>query len=341
MTGQQAWSAVVRDDWCMHTMSRAQTLPAPRGALSERVFSDLRTDPTRLGPGLTELDAAGEVDAALTLWVLHELSYRGFSDVAEESEWEPAVLAVRRHLERDLETRLRERWPGHEVPRDTIADDLMAFIEADNGPSVASYVHTHATEEQVLELIRWRSIYHLKESDPSTWTLPRLTVGPKAALAELQYDEYGAGRPERLHAHLFALGMEVLGLSTGYGDYLDECPLEVLEMNNVMSLFGLHGRLRGASMGHLAAFEVTSSIPSRYLVQGLQRLGMPKEIIDYYAEHVVADSVHDQVAVRSICATLAADEPEQAEDIFFGAFTCLDQEARFARALLGHWGAAA
>src|SRR5690606_22800585 len=107
---------------------------------------------------------------------------------------------------------------------------------------------------QVLELLRWRSIYHLRESDPSTWTLPRLTVAPKAALAELQYDEYGCGVPARLHSHLFAQAMEALGLSTRYAEYLDECPLEVLEMNNAMTLFGLHGRLRGASMGHLAAF---------------------------------------------------------------------------------------
>ena len=319
--------------------TRATALPGPRGPLSEQVMGALRRDPARLTP--TRPPGATEEDAALTLWVLHELSYRGFGDVSPEAEWEPSVLALRRHLQRDLEARLRSRWPGHEFSTETFADDLMAFIEADDGPSVASYVHTQATVEQVLELLRWRSIYHLREADPSTWTLPRLTNAPKAALAELQYDEYGSGRPDRLHAHLFAQAMEALGLSTRHGDYLDECPLEVLEMNNVMTLFGLDGRLRGASMGHLAAFEVTSSVPSSRLVQGLTRLGMAPEIIEYYAEHVIADSVHDQIAVRLICAALAADEPDQAEDIFFGAFTCLDQEARFARAILGRWGVAA
>lgn len=318
--------------------TRAAVLPSPRGPLSEQVLAHLRAAPAQLTVAPGALDDATAPDAALTLWVLHELSYRGFCDVSPEAEWEPAVLTVRRDLQRDLEARLRARWPGHEFSPDGLADDLMAFIEADDGPSVATYVHTRATQEQVLELIRWRSIYHLKESDPSMWTLPRLTVGPKAALAELQYDEYGAGRPERLHTQLFMDGMAALGLSTDPGAYLDECPTEVLEMNNVMSLFGLHGRLRGASMGHLAAFEVTSSVPSGHLVQGLQRLGMPEPLIDYYAEHVVADSVHDQIAVRMICGALAQDEPEQAEDIFFGAFTCLDQEARFARAILGRWG---
>ena len=54
---------------------------------------------------------------------------------------------------------------------------------------------------------RVRSVYHLKEADPSAWVLPRLTGPAKAALAELLYDEYGGGRAERLHAGLFARGM--------------------------------------------------------------------------------------------------------------------------------------
>lgn len=75
-----------------------------------------------------------------------------------------------------------------------------------------------------MSFIRWRSIYLLKEADPSIWTLPRLTARPKAALAELQYDEYGAGQPARLHAHLIAEAMAALGLSTRPAASLDECP---------------------------------------------------------------------------------------------------------------------
>ena len=143
-----------------------------------------------------------------------------------------------------------------------------------------------------------RSIYHLKESDPTAWLVPRLAVRAKAALMELQYDEYGAGDPNRLHAHLFARGIEACGLRPEYGAYIDDVPLEVLEQNNAMSMFGLHRRLRGAALGHLAAFEATSSLPSRRMVAGLDRLGFPEEMIDYYAEHVEADAVHEQLAVR-------------------------------------------
>ena len=77
-----------------------------------------------------------------------------------------------------------------------------------------------------------------------------------------------------------------------------------------MSLFGLHRRLRGAALGHLAAFEATSSLPSRRMVAGPRAARLPDEMVDYYAEHVEADAVHEQLAVRTICGALLADEPE-------------------------------
>ena len=98
--------------------------------------------------------------------------------------------------------------------------------------------------------------------------------------------------------------------------------------------------MRGAALGHLAAFEATSSLPSRRLAQGLARLGLPAEAVAYYTEHVEADAVHEQLAARTICGSLAADDPTLVSDIFFGIFTCLDLEDRFATWLLTQWGAA-
>ena len=183
-----------------------------------------------------------------------------------------------------------------------------------------------------------RSLYHLKEADPVAWLVPRLGVRAKAALMELQYDEYGGGDPNRLHHHLFAHGMAASGLEPAYDAHIDLAPLEVLEQNNALSLFGLHRRLRGAALGHLAAFEATSSLPSRRMAQGLERLGFPEEMVAYYDEHVEADAVHEQLAVRTIAAALLEEEPELEEDLWFGAFTCLDLEDRFARTMLARWG---
>jgi hypothetical protein len=313
----------------------AMQIPQPRGPLTESLFGTLRAGSDDFYPVLAVGVSEGE-DAALALWVLHELHYRGFEEVPDELEWDPQLLRLRAALERDLELRLRERFTPPEGL--SFLDHFFDWVAEQDGASVAAHVQREADREQVLELLRVRSIYHLKESDPTAWVVPRLGVRAKAALMELQYDEYGGGDPNRLHHHLFARGMETCGLAATYGAYIDEVPVEVLEQNNAMSLFGLHRRLRAAALGHLAAFEATSSLPSRRMVQGLERLGFPEEILAYYAEHVEADAVHEQLAVRTICGGLLAEEPGLEQDAWFGAFTCLDLEDRFARTMLDRWG---
>jgi hypothetical protein len=43
-------------------------------------------------------------------------------------------------------------------------------------------------------------------------------------MVEIQADEYGGGRADRIHAHLFAKAMTGLGLDATYGAYLDHIP---------------------------------------------------------------------------------------------------------------------
>jgi len=314
-------------------------LPKPRGPLSTWVTNALRAVPDE-EVGRTDLEPESLDDAAVALWMLHELSYGGLDDVDDRAEWEPELIRVRLRLEHDLEARLRERWPGPPEGAD-LGADFFDWVADHDGPSLARLVQTDATKEQVLDLLRVRSVYHLKEADPTTWVIPRLPVAAKAALVELQYDEYGVGDPARLHAHLFARGMEASGLRPEPGAYVDEAPSEILEQNNVLSMFGLQRRLRAAAVGHLAAFEATSSVPSRRIAQGLERLGFPDEMVGYYREHVEADAVHEQVALRDICVALVAEEPQLEADVWFGAWACLDLEDRTAHRMLDAWGVTA
>ncbi len=312
------------------------TLPQARGPLTEELFAALRTGAADFYTALAEAPSASGEDAALALWVLHELHYRGFDDVDDGLEWDPQLIRIRGVLERDLEARLRSRFSLPEGL--AFVADAFDWIDAQDGPSLARHVHRDASEEQVLELLRIRSIYHLKEADQVAWAVPRLGVRAKASLMELLFDEYGNGDPNRLHHHLWATGMRACGLDPSYDAHLDSVPLEALEQNNAISMLGLHRRLRGAALGHLAAFEASSSLPSRRMVEGLKRLGFPDPLVEYYAEHVEADAVHEQLAVRAICAGLLAEEPHLEPDVWFGAFTCLDLEARLARTVLARWG---
>ncbi|GAB3993128.1 iron-containing redox enzyme family protein [Nocardioides marmoraquaticus] len=312
-------------------------LPEARGALTSRLREVLRTDPDATAPPPHE-GAHEAPDADLALWVLHELHYRGFDDVDDAWEWHPALAPLRHRLESGLEARLRARWPGPAAYEHLgVADALQAMIDDHDGPSMARHVQRHASRAQVESLLRQRSLYHLKEADPTSWAVARLEAGPKAALLQVQYDEYGAGDPERLHHAMFARGLADSGIDATYGAHVDEARPEVLEQNDALSLFGLRRSLRGAALGHLAVFEATSSLPSRQMAQGLRRLGFAESMAAYYDEHVEADAVHEQLVLHDVCERLVAEEPALRDDVLLGGWSCLDLETRTAGALLADW----
>jgi hypothetical protein len=215
---------------------------------------------------------------------------------------------------------------------------LRDVIEADEAPSLSRHLEREGTLDEVLEFVVHRSAYQLKEADPHSWAIARLEGPPKAALVEIQADEYGGGRPERMHAELFAVSMEALGLDRTYGAYLDHIPGVTLATVNLMSLLGLHRRLRGAIVGHLALFEMTSSVPNRRYANALRRLGFDERATGFFDEHVEADAVHENVAAVDLAGGLARREPSLAGQILWGARALMALEGRWAAHLLGAWG---
>jgi hypothetical protein len=131
--------------------------------------------------------------------------------------------------------------------------------------------------------------------------------------------------------------MADLGLDPAYGRYLDAAPAEMLANVNLMSLFGLHRAHRGALVGHFAHVEVTSSPGSRRLAEAMRRTGAGPAAEHFYAEHVTADAVHEQIVRRDVIGGLLADEPSLASDVAFGiaATTCL--EDRLGDRIMAAW----
>jgi Iron-containing redox enzyme len=318
-------------------------LPSPRGPLSEALVGLLRgptdgTETDELSAVLPGEGVFGE-DFQLSLYLLYELHYRGFAGADERWEWQPALISLRAGLEADFETALRERLLGpSDVPEPArIGETIMRLIEEDDGPELSVYMERRATLEQFREFLIHRSAYQLKEADPHSWAIPRLSGPAKAALVEVQADEYGGGRAERVHAVLFAKAMRAFDLDPAYGAYLDRIPAVTLATVNLMSLFGLHRRLRGAIVGHLAGFETTSPLPNGHYAKGLRRLGVAEDALDFFDEHVEADSVHENIAVYDMAQGLAQSEPETVSDILFGVRALLHLDARFAEHLLDSW----
>lgn len=316
-------------------------LPPPRGPLSERLFEALQglpdTELERPAP-IDSADPLADEDLQLALYVAYELHYSGIRGVDEAWEWAPSLLGFRAELERPFEAAVAELVePATAEELASVGAALQRIVAEDPGPPLSRHIETQGTLEQLREHVVHRSAYQLKEADPHSWAIPRLTPGPKAALLEVQADEYGGGDPARMHSVLFAKTMAALGLDPTYGAYLDQLPAVTLATVNLMSGFGLHRRRRGALVGHLAGFEMTSSIPNRRYGNGLRRLGFGREATHFYDEHVEADAVHENIAAWDLAGGLAADEPEVAADILFGARALLQVEARWASHLMDSW----
>lgn len=319
-------------------------LPRERGPLSRSVIDALTAGAAVQAPSGGPRRVLDDADAQLALWTLFELHYRGFDEVPDEREWDLDLIAVRLGLERRFLAELREVTGEHLLVSDadldprTIGPRLMEMVAADDGPSLAAFIHRHATREQVVAHLREKSLVQLKESDPQAFVVARLEGAAKTALAELQYDEFGAGRPESLHQSLYASAMAGAGLDPTYGAYVDEVSAQTLASGNVMSLFALNRSLRGAALGHFAAFEASSSVPSRKIAAGIERVGLPAAVSAYFHEHVEADAVHEQIATTAMCGAFVAGEPGLARDVVLGAACCLFLEGRAAGAELARWG---
>ncbi len=312
-------------------------LPAARGEISAGLIDALRGAPER--PAGMPVRAAWQAspygdDLQLALYLCYELHYRGIAGVSDRWEWNPALLELRGELEARFRSALRDDVQPH-ADVDSALDELLA--EPVHGTGLSHFLRQDGQLWQLREYAALRSLYHLKEADPEAWAIPRLTGRAKAGLVAVEYDEYGAGRADRIHAKLFADLMTDLGLENRYGHYLEAGTAEMLAVVNLMSVFGLHRSLRGALAGHYATVEVTSSPSCRRLAEAMERVGAGPAAVRFYTEHVEADAVHEQLVRREVIGGLLADEPELEPDVIFGIDATAWAEDRFGESLLTAW----
>jgi hypothetical protein len=313
-------------------------LPWARGPLSASVISALQGAPGTLGltPPVSGIDALSDDDFALALYLCYEVHYRAVTDAGWE--WDPGLLTFRAELERAFEDRLRDeveviqpRFPFE------VVSALEELIRAPSGPSLSKYLLESGTLDQLREFCMHRSAYQLKEADPHTFCIPRLTGEAKAAMVEIQYEEYGSGDAAEMHSVLFAKTMNALGLDSSIGSYVEVLPGTTLATVNLVSMFALHQRWRAALVGHLAVFEMTSVEPMGRYSNALARFGIGPEGRRFYDVHVIADERHALIARDRMVAGLIRVEPGLGPDLLFGAAAILMLEQRFATHLLDAW----
>ena len=315
------------------------TLPQPRGPITEQLFASLSQRAHQLAWTVTAADLEDDDDLHLALYCCYELHYLGLPAVDPDWEWEPSLLAVRRQLEDHFLAELEAMTESVAIGADaeSVIPRLWEMATNGAGPSLSGWVAQRASLSQLRELAVHRSAYQLKEADPHTWGIPRLADDAKAAMVAIQADEYGNGVTASMHATLFARTMTALGLVPIMNFYLDQIPGVTLATTNLITMLGLHRRWRGALVGHLALFEMTSIGPMARYAQAHRRLGVPESGCEFYDVHVSADQIHQHLAADGMVAGLLAHEPHLARDVIFGAACLGVVEARFSSYILGQW----
>ena len=310
--------------------------PQLRGPLSETMCSLL------LGHSAPEFgtvivdDPLSDDDLHLALFLGYELHYRSLNGIDDRVEWNASMLAFREALELPFEVALKRSF-GRVPTCEPIDQQLRDMVNEDQAPPLSSFMAREASIDMYREFVTHRSLYHRREADPHSFAIPRLRGKAKVAMMEIQSDEYGGGDAARMHSALFGDTMRGLGLDPGECAHVDRLPGVTLATMNLMSLFGLHRRLTGAIVGHLAAFEMTSCIPNRRYADGLRRLGFDETTTRYFDEHVEADAAHAAIAANDLAGSLLDDEPALADDVVFGASALLGLEGRWAQHVLSCW----
>jgi hypothetical protein len=323
-------------------------LPVPRGPLTELLLTLLR----RQAHGLPDwtlalLHTMEPEDLHLALHLAYGLHYDGFAGVDDAWEWEPSLLALTARLEKRFlqplvqETIATGNGPDHDGDLPAIVERVHGLLGAAGGPSLSAFMRDHGDREQLREFVLHRSVYQRKEADPHTWAIPRLRGAAKSAMVTLQADEYGGGAPGRSHAELFAHTMKALDLDPAPGAHIDQVPAVTLATDNLVSLFGLHRRWRGALVGHLAAFEMTSVVPMRRYAQAVRTILDDEVAAEFYDVHVEADVRHEVIAVDELITGLADTDPEALRDVPFGVAALTAVEARMSQWLLSCWSSGA
>lgn len=300
-----------------------------RGPLSETALSLLRGHPAPQ-PGVVSVsDPLADDDLHLALSLCYEIHYRSLEGIDDRAEWSAEMLGFREALEMPFELALRGSF-GLVPTCEPIDIQLMALVE-DHDAFLASYMARAGTEQMYRELLVHRSLNNVRQADSYFFAIPHLRGRTKSALVEMAADEAGA------HTVPLPDLIRPLGLDQSESGYVDQIPGCTLAMINLISLFALHRRLRGALVGHSAAFRMSSCATDRHYADGLQRLGLGEIATRYFDKHTEAEDAQSVLAARELSAGLLDLEPAMDSEVMFGAASFLGMEGRWAMYMRGCW----
>ena len=180
-------------------------LPMVVGPISSLVMDLLSGARTSLD-GPLDVDGADPygLDLQLALYACYELHYRGFAGVSGSWEWDPVLLGLRGRLER-LFLDAVSRDVGDIDPDETAEDAMAALsVEPVDGTGLSYFLRDERHLGADARVLRPPLALSPQGGRPTRVRDPAADRRRQGAFVAVEYDEYGAGRGERVHQHLFA-----------------------------------------------------------------------------------------------------------------------------------------
>ena len=135
---------------------------------------------------------------------------------------------------------------------------------------------------------------------------------------------------------LYAEALEAAG-STPLRRLRRPTPATTWRSTTSCRMFGLQRRLRAAPSATWRPSRPPARCPAGGFAAGIESVGLPDATARYFHEHVEADAVHEQMAVRDVCGGLLESESALLPDVLFGVAGCLFLDVLEGDHLLSDW----
>ena len=159
--------------------------------------------------------------------------------------------------------------------------------------------------------------------------------GEKMEIANNYYDEMGNGKPEEVHAHMFAAALQALGIDERY--VRANMLLEGRISGNLSACLALSRRHYYKAIGYFGVTEYLAPRRFKSVVTAWRRNNLPETGSKYHDMHIKIDASHARGWFTNVIMPLVDKNASLGREIALGAMIRLNSSERYLDALLAHF----
>jgi len=233
-------------------------------------------------------------------------------------------------LERGFIEELREEIAQEAARAPLDPDEFLAWFERlrVSGPGQGDRLFPWLAESADRNQVRWffeqEAAGEAGFDDLLAYTQVKLPVPAKLELARNYWDEMGRGNAAGMHGPM----LDALVGTLQVAPVIENTVWESLALANAMTAMATSRDLAWHSVGALGVIELTAPGRSKFVAQGLRRIGLSEKERRYFELHAVLDIRHSADWNREALRPLVTEDPARARAIAEGALIRLRCGAR-------------